>query len=119
MDEYPPAGATKTPRHKGKIALCLSVLVAYSSVAHYTVYFIMAFTVYPDQPTSSEIDPTQLKYHYYAQRGPVKGRLVPGLLHQGDPPAGKRWMDVTEVRWIYRNVISYSIPIAIPWYPDR
>lgn len=66
------------------------------SVAHF-VYFIMAYTVYPDQYHTSEINPKDLKYHYYAQRGPAKGKLVPGMLHQGELPAGRSWMDVTEV----------------------
>lgn len=57
----------------------------------------MAFTIYADQFTSSEIDPTQLRYHYHAQKSPLRGQLVAGSLHQGNAPQDGRWMDVTDV----------------------
>lgn len=57
----------------------------------------MPFTYDIDEQPSSEIDPQALQHHYYVQLAPNRKRLVPGMLHQGDKPAGSNWLDVTEI----------------------
>jgi hypothetical protein len=56
----------------------------------------MSFTLYTDPYHPSEIDPKQLKHHYFVQLTPDRKNLVPGMLQQSQPE-GNTWLDVTKV----------------------
>ena len=57
----------------------------------------MSFTMYPDQYYPWEIDPEKLRHHYHVQLTPDRRHLVPGMLKQGNRPAGENWLDVTSI----------------------
>lgn len=56
----------------------------------------MSYTLYTDRYQASEIDPEQLKDHYYVQLTQDRKRLVLGGLEQGSKPNGG-WLDVTQI----------------------
>jgi hypothetical protein len=56
----------------------------------------MSFTLDTDAYLPSEIDPEQLKHHYFVQLTSDRKHLVPGMLQQ-EQPEGRNWLDVTKV----------------------
>jgi len=50
------------------------------------------YTYYP-----WEINPEELKHHYYVQLSPKRNRLVPGMLQQDTKPPTGSWLDVTAI----------------------